>query len=176
MNFPPPRCADPQVKVLWLLDNFRSVTNIDDVGVFYAKLDSLTRRIERAIDRPQQPRTCGPCPTIVGSSRQECATALEARHGQHEVTCPACRQTYNTEQLITRTFNGLHYKTFTVRELVDTVLPRMEEPVPQKTLERWIRDDRVPVRGYNAAGHQMVQLEDVRRVRAQRPRHAKQAG
>lgn len=159
----------------WLAGQMSAIPLIDTAGMVYAKIDTITRRIERAIDRPEEPRTCGPCPTIIGHNRQECATALEARHGQTEVTCPACQQTYNTEQLITRTFNALHYQTFTIKELVDTVLPKVQEPIPQKTLERWVRAGWVQVAGFDAEGRQMVRLSDVRRVRAQRPRNAKKA-
>ncbi|MFP9065809.1 hypothetical protein ACLI1X_16595, partial [Enterococcus faecalis] len=59
------------------------------------------------------------------------------------------------------------------RELVDVILPRLDEHVPQSTIERWIRRGRVPVRGRDAQGHQMVRIGDVRTVRAERPRNAR---
>lgn len=149
----------------WLTRQMSALPLIDTVGMVYTKIDAITRRIERAIDRPEPPRTCGPCPTIIGHNRQECATALEARHGQTEVTCPACHQTYNTEQLITRTFNALHYKTFTIRELVDTVLPRAQEPVPRRTLYDWVAKGKLKARG-ESNGQPTYLLADVRRLRA----------
>ncbi|SKV52104.1 Bacteriophage protein [Mycobacteroides abscessus subsp. massiliense] len=64
----------------------------------------------------------------------------------------------------------------TVRELVDVVLPRLDERVPQRTIERWIQRGWVPVRGQDTHGHQMVRIGDVRAVRGERPRNAKTRG
>jgi hypothetical protein len=156
----------------WLAGSMATIPLLEDAGVFYIRLDRLRRRMEQVIDRPEPPRTCGPCPTIVGQQRQECATALEAQHNQTEVTCPSCKQSYDVEQLITRTYNALHYKTFTIRELVDTVLPRLDEHVPERTLYRWIKSGVLALRGENEKGDAVMLLSDVLSVRRSKPRHA----
>lgn len=155
----------------WLSGQMAAIPVMDQAGHFYDRLDNLIRRIEKTIDRPEPLRTCGPCPTVV-ESRQECATALEAKHDQREVTCPRCKQTHNVDELITRTYNAAHYMNFTIRELVDWVLPRLEEPVPERTLYGWIKRDALKIRGYNGNGDAMLLLADVLAIRRSKPRHA----
>ena len=140
--------------------------------------------IERAINRPDPPRFLGPCITdpvpddvMVDQRRSShdtrCGLALTAPRAAKDVTCSQCHRTHDVAVVIEQLLDESGHMLLTVRELVDYVLPQLEEIVPVKTLERWIRDGQVPVRGRNAKGVVMVQLSDVRDTRAQRPRHAK---
>lgn len=156
----------------WLSRQMAAIPLIDKAGWMYNKLERLTRQIEKTIDRPEPLRTCGPCPTLVGH-HEECGTALEAKHDQREVTCPVCEQTYDVEKLISAMLNQSDDMLMTIRELVDWVLPKLEELVPQKTLENWVNRGWLEVRGHNDAGAQMVRLGDVREIRRSRPRFKK---
>lgn len=158
---------------VWLASHTGVVTVMRDAGQWYERIDNLRRCIEKVIDRPEPLRTCGPCPTLI--DRQECGTALEAKPDQREVTCPRCEQTYDVEHLINDLVNRSDDMLVTIRELVDWVLPKLDEPVPQKTLEGWVNRGWVPLRGHNDSGALMVRLGDVREVRRNRPRH-KRAG
>lgn len=158
----------------WLTGQMAAIPAVEEAGWMYERLEVLTRTIEKTIDRPEPLKTCGPCPTIIAPN-QECGTALEAKKDDREVTCPVCQQTYDVEQRQADLLRRSDDKLFTVRELIDVVLPKLEEPVPQKTLETWINRGWVEGRGFKDSGAQMVRLGDVRETRRSRPRH-KRAG
>ncbi|CPX96567.1 Bacteriophage protein [Mycobacteroides abscessus] len=86
------------------------------------------------------------------------------------IVCPQCDTAHPVADVLAHNLGELDDRNATVRELVDVILPRLGEHVPQRTIERWIRRGWVPVRGRDAQGHQMVRIGDVRAVRAERPR------
>ena len=152
-----------------------------------ADIEDLIERIDRCINRPSPPKFLGPCitdpaPDEVLLARRECGDhetrcgrALVADRTARTVDCSQCHRTHDIETVTEAQYRMAGETLMTVRELVDWVLPRLEEPVPQPTIERWIRSGHVPVRGYAANGAQQVRLSDVRSMRASRPRHAKSA-
>ena len=152
-----------------------------------ADIEDLIERIDRCINRPSPPKFLGPCitdpaPDDVLSERRDhgdhetrCGRALVADRTARTVNCSQCHRTHDIETVTEAQYRMAGETLMTVRELVDWVLPRLEEPVPQPTIERWIRSGHVPVRGYAANGAQQVRLSDVRSMRASRPRHAKSA-
>ena len=171
-------CKWMSLRVSWIAAD-------EAAGECLSDLITVSEDIERAINRPEPPRLLGPCitdpvPDEVMQERREagerdtrCGRALTAKRTAKDVTCSQCHRTHDIGVVIEQLLNESGAVLLTVRELVDYVLPQLEETVPVKTLERWIRDGQVPVRGRNARGAVMVQLSDVRNTRARRPRHAK---
>ena len=149
-------------------------------------IEDLIERIDRVINRPSPPRFLGPCitdpaPDEVLTERREhgdhetrCGRALlVADRAARTVDCSQCHRTHDIESVTTKLLDAAGHMLITVAELVDWVLPRLEEPVPRRTLERWIQTGEIPVRGTDARGAVMVQLAEVRAVRRRRPRHGK---
>ena len=171
----------------WLAKHAQAVAGQEDAERCCDDIAVIIKRAERIINRPIPPRYLGPCrgeaPEPVIRKRWEvedyetrCNRALTASANAESVTCPQCESTYVIEEVIRLNLIESGDKLMTVRELVDWVLPQLDEAIPQKTLEAWIRRGWVPTRGVNAAGHQMVRLSDVREAWARRPRNAKRAG
>jgi hypothetical protein len=146
----------------------------------FADIKRAAGQMERAVNRAPSPKTCGPCPTlghhrevdgkprfdIDAESRTKCGTRLEARANAAEVRCPTCKQTHNVEALIDRLANETHYMSFTIRELVDIVLPRANEHIPRRTLYDWAAKGLMEPTGSNEEGKPKYLLADVRRLRA----------
>ncbi|SIE26036.1 bacteriophage protein [Mycobacteroides abscessus subsp. abscessus] len=110
-----------------------------------------------------------------GDSVTRCGYALTAPSHSGTIPCPQCEGIHVDDDVLARNLADLDDRNATVRELVDVVLTRLDEHVPQTTIERWIRRGWVPLRGQDAQGHQMVRIGDVRAVRAERPRNAKRS-
>ena len=168
----------------WMAQHVAAIAADEAAGECFTEIETMADDIERAINRPDPPRFLGPCITdpvpddvMVDQRRSShdtrCGLALTAKRTDKDVTCSQCHRTHDVGVVIEQLLDESGHMLLTVRELVDYVLPQLEEPVPTKTLERWIRDGQVPVRGRNAKGVIMVQLSDVRDTRARRPRHAK---
>ena len=169
----------------WMRMHVSAIAADEAAGECLTELADLAERIERAINRPEPPRLLGPCITDpvpdelilarreAGDRETRCGRALTAQRTAKDVTCTQCHRTHDIGVVIEQLLDESGAVLLTVRELVDYVLPQLEEIVPIKTLERWIRDGQVPIRGHNARGVIMVQLSDVRNTRARRPRHAK---
>jgi hypothetical protein len=148
-------------------------------------IEDLIERIDRCINRPSPPKFLGPCitdpaPDDVLSERRDhgdhetrCGRALVADRTARTVDCSQCHRTHDIESVMTALLEDAGHMLITVAELVDWVLPRLEEPVPRRTLERWIQTGEIPVRGNDSRGAVMVQLAEVRAVRRRRPRHGK---
>ena len=181
-----PRLRGNNTLCWWLADNVNALAADETAEETYAEIEDLIAKIERRINRPEPPRFIGPCIAqapdeimlerrAAGDRETRCNRALLARRDARTVTCTQCHKTYLVDEVVNQLLDESGHMLFTVRELVDWILPRLEEPVPQTTLERWIRDSWVPVRGIGPNGAQMVMLGDVRDVRRKRPRHAKLA-
>lgn len=183
-----PTLSSAAVMARWLATHAHAIAGQEDAGQFCDDVALIAKTVERIVNRPIPARFIGPCITDPapdevlaprrqdGESETRCNHALTANRKATKVTCPACKQTYEVEQLIARLFDESGEMLVTVRDLVDWVLPKLDEPVPQRTLEGWIRRGELQVRGHTAYNAQMVRLGDVRDLRAKRPRHAKQAG
>lgn len=172
----------------WLERHAASVAHQEDATILCDDVEDMTRNAERIVNRPVPPMIIGPCVTDpapdevlakrieAGDRETRCNRALEANKGATEVTCTQCKEVHDVEEVLAQNLDALDDQIFTVRDLVDWVLPRLDEAVPQRTLERWILGSQIEVRGFSASGAQMVLLGDVRKVRASRPRHGRKAG
>lgn len=171
----------------WLYRHAGDVALQENAAEVCDEIERVFRSATRVVNRPPEPTTIGPCvtdpaPDEVLKARAErgdtdtvCGYALTVRPPNIDVECPQCGLVYVAAEVLEYNLAGLEDRNVTVRELVDVVLPRLNEHVPRRTLERWIQNGLVSVRGHDAHGHQMVRVGDVRQVRAQRPRHAKRA-
>ncbi len=88
------------------------------------------------------------------------------------IVCPQCDTAHPVADVLAHNLGELDDRNATVRELVDVVLPRLGEHVPQSTIERWIRRGRVPVRGRDARGTKWFALE-MCAGRGERPRNVR---
>lgn len=179
-----PRLRSDYSLCWWLGQNVNAIAADETAEECFGEIQDLIARIERRINRPVPPRIIGPCITNpapeevlaerrdAGDHETRCNRALMVHRDAREVTCSQCHKTYQVGAVVDQLLDESGHMLFTVRELVDWILPRLEEPVPIKTLERWIRDGWVTVRGQAADGAQMVMLADVRETRRKRPRHA----
>jgi len=111
------------------------VAQDQDAGELLHRVRGLVRRIERTINRPEPPRFCGPCPTIVGK-RKQCATRLEAPPNAAVVTCPTCKQTHQVEQLMRKLLEYLKDKRGTSTELRE-LLQGSGHHLPKGTFDTW---------------------------------------
>jgi hypothetical protein len=183
-----PRLSTSAAMARWLGTHANAIASQEDAGQFCDDVALIAKTVERIVNRPVPPRFIGPCITDpapedllaerreAGESETRCNHALTANRKAAQVTCPTCKQTYEVEQLIAQLYDESRDMLVTVRDLVDWVLPKLDEPVPQRTLEGWIKRGELEVRGHGPHGAQMVRLGDVRDMRAKRPRHAKQVG
>ncbi|WP_078324474.1 hypothetical protein [Mycobacteroides salmoniphilum] len=152
------------------------------------EIEHVFRSAMRVVNRPPEPMTIGPCITdpapdavlkdrvAKGDNTTRCGYALTAPSHSGSIMCPQCETAHLVDDVLARNLGELDDRNATVRELVDVVLPRLDEHVPQSTIERWIRRGWVPLRGRDVQGHQMVRIGDVRAVRAERPRNARGHG
>lgn len=172
----------------WLEKHASAVAHQEDGLRCCDDIEDAIAAIERIVNRPVPPLCIGPCPTdpapeeVLTDRRKRdesdhstrCANRLKAHRKDAEVTCPQCHQTYAVDDVVNRNMDEQCDRLFTVRELTDWLLPLIGEPLPVKTLERWIRVGVVPAQGFAANGAQMVRLGDVRRAREDwKPKYAR---
>lgn len=172
----------------WLYNHVADMALQENGAEVCDEIEQLFRSITRVVNRPPEPMIIGPCITDPapdevlaararkGDNSTRCGYALMAPSHSGSIVCPQCDTVHVVADVLARNLGELDDRNATVRELVDVVLPRLDEHVPQRTIERWIQNGQVPVRGYDTHGHQMVRIGDVRTVRAERPRNARGHG
>ncbi len=168
----------------WLYNHAADVALQENGAEICDEIEHVFRSAMRVVNRPPEPMTIGPCITdpapdavlkeraAKGDNTTRCGYALTAPSHSGSIMCPQCETVHLVDDVLARNLGELDDRNATVRELVDVVLPRLDEHVPQSTIERWIRRGWVPLRGRDTDGHQMVRIGDVRAVRAERPRNA----
>ncbi|QST89291.1 helix-turn-helix DNA binding domain protein [Mycobacterium phage prophi104-2] len=171
----------------WLHRHASNIALQENGAEICDEIEQVYRSITRVVNRPPEPMTLGPCITDPapdevlaergrkGDNSTRCGYALMAPSRSGWIVCPQCEVPRLVDDVLAHNLGELDDRNATVRELVDVVLPRLNEHVPQSTIERWIRRGWVPVRGRDAEGHQMVRIGDVRAVRGERPRNAKRS-
>ncbi|MGB0973181.1 MAG: hypothetical protein ACPGVG_19835 [Mycobacterium sp.] len=148
--------AEPADMAAWLATHVQSMARDESAGQWHSEIDSLVGQIERAVDRPEPDRFCGPCPTYVEKNRNNCGRLLYARRrryiGGHlaavtEVHCPACKTTHKIATLVARLENRADVMRFTSAEIL-TIMQIRDTPIPERTWRRWRKEGWVKVRGY----------------------------
>ncbi|MGQ9348930.1 hypothetical protein [Mycolicibacterium gilvum] len=170
---------------VWLAKNVMAIAGQEDADKCCDEVADSIKAIERAVNRPPPARSIGPCITDPapdevlerrrdsGDMTTRCNLELSAGHKAKSVTCPRCEVTHpDVEEVLQQNIAEMGGMNFTVRQLVDVVLPKLDEPVPQRTLERWVEHGWIEVRG-ELRGAAMVRLDDVRELRRSRPRNRK---
>ncbi|WP_423487911.1 hypothetical protein [Mycobacteroides sp. PCS013] len=172
----------------WLHNHAADIALQENGAEICDEIEHVYRAAMRVVNRPPEPMTIGPCITdpapdavlkeraAKGDNTTRCGYALTAPSHSGSITCPQCENAHMVADVLEHNLSQLDDRNATVRELVDVVLPRLDERVPQRTIERWIQRGWVPVRGQDTHGHQMVRIGDVRAVRGERPRNAKTRG
>lgn len=169
---------------LWLAKHVHAIAGQEGANLFCDEVTDAVRAIERIVNRPPPHRSIGPCitdpaPDEVLEKRREqgdhqtrCNLELSAPHKAKSVTCPQCKATHeDVEAVVSENLKAMGGMNFTIRQLIDVVLPKLDEPVPKRTLERWINYGWLEVRGVDEKGANMVRLDDVRELRDRRPRN-----
>lgn len=181
-----PRLNTSSAMALWLAKNVSAIAAQESAAECCDDVAVIIKQVERIVNRPTPPRAIGPCitdpaPDEILEKRREsgdlstrCNLELTAAHKAKSVTCPQCKITHaDVEAVVDQNISEMGEMNMTIRMLVDVVLPRLNETVPQRTLEQWIKRGWLTVRGHDEHGAQMVRLNDVRDLRASRPRHKK---
>ncbi|SIK96534.1 Bacteriophage protein [Mycobacteroides abscessus subsp. abscessus] len=148
----------------WLHNHVAIVAHQEDGAFICDEIERMCRNIIRIVNCPPEPMTLGPCVTdpapmevlagraAKGDNTTRCAYAPTAPSHSGSVTCPQCETVRLIDDVLAHNLGEFDDRIATVRELVDVVLPRLDEHVPQSTVERWIRRGWVPVRGRDAQG------------------------
>lgn len=140
----------------WLADNVHAIACDESAAHWWTEIDQLVRTIERLVDKPEPLRFCGPCPTYIEDLRDNCGKLLYAQRSRYiggkpqavtEVRCSACKATHSIQTLITRLENRADTLRFTSSEIL-TVMQTLETPIPERTWQRWRKENRVKIRGY----------------------------
>lgn len=132
--------------IYWCSKVNGNFAGLPDAKVCFEQMQQLIKDIERCINRPVEPVAVGPCPTLVAPDR-ECGWALEAHPGEVEVTCRACRMTYNVEKLRMLHMASIGHRRYTRHHLFE-LMKKIGEPVPSSTMHDWIRTGKLKCRGY----------------------------
>lgn len=169
----------------WLRNHHTVIGHMEAAKEFCEDIDVAIHRIERIVNRPTPPHPIGPCitdpaPDEILTKRREdgdratrCGFALSAAHKATTVKCPQCGETADVEDVVAHNLAEQDETLVTVRNLVDVVLPRLDEHVPRRTVEGWITRGWLTVHGHDDQGRQMVRIGEARKVRRERPRHAR---
>lgn len=174
------RCgATPTDLVNFLRSNIGAIACDESAGEFLHALRQHCKSIESVVNRPVELKTCGPCPQVLteeacGDDCKEahphpCGMELLAQPDEAYVTCPKCKVSQSVADLVRDLFARADAMLYTVRELVDTVLPKLEIVISERSIERWAEVGALLERGrtLDGKGKEVPQyvLADVKRVR-----------
>jgi hypothetical protein len=166
----------------WLEQRTHTIAGDGAAKEIHDTMIDLTDRIRRTVNRPDPPKFCGPCPTLLTDAqrtelaadgeddREECHTRLYAKPKADRVTCPACHLEYDVKDVQAWWYQQCGDRLFTIRELVDVVMPSLGEAVSQQLLYKWAKIGAVPVAGHAGNGDIMLKLGDVRQAIKNPPR------
>lgn len=167
--------ADPTGLCAWLSRHTDAIANHPAADEFCDELDQRVGQTLRIINRPRTQLYCGLCPTELTDNygQRICNRELIAHRGDLEVQCPACKATHSVEQLCDRAADTVNDRSFTVEELMDTVLPMIvREDIPLRTMQHWIATGKLVPVGYNRDAVPRFLLSDVRKLREDNEKRA----
>jgi LSD1 subclass zinc finger protein len=128
---------DPVQMATWLAEHAHTIACDESAGQWWAEIDSLVRRIERAIDRPVRFELLGVCFTQLGEGKT-CDTALRAPEGAIEVRCPKCRTVRRCDIVRRNAQSDARRELITWQQVLDTNRLQAEGwRVHERTLRDW---------------------------------------
>lgn len=157
---------------LWLANHAPAIAQHEAAGELARDIDELRLAVERAVNRRESPRFCGPCPTELTDDHAKdcdrehphaCETRLMARKSAASVTCPTCKGTHDIGELTTSIFDANGHLGYTVNE-IHLVMEQFGMSLPERTFRRW-RADRTIVPMMWRSGEPLYRLDDVRELR-----------
>lgn len=133
----------------WLHANVSAIANDEAAGECVDELADIRKRIERIVNRPQPRKFLGKCPTWVEESQAACGKELSAGADAIEVRCRECHTTHNCNRLQLLLVNDMEREKVTAGRVraLNRLLPP-EYRIPERTLRRWIADEKLKPRGY----------------------------
>lgn len=163
----------------WLRKHANAIAADESAGEFYKSCVDLTDRIRHVVNRPEPPRFCGPCTTELTVEQREklksrdeedrthCMVQLYAPRKASKVTCPFCKHEHDVEDLHRALLDEADEYSFTISDLVDHILPKLDQQIPRRTLQHWAKTGRLIATGYEATIAR-YQLAEVRALHNQR--------
>lgn len=156
---------------IWLAKHVNAIACSEDAGMCYAEIKQVVDEVEKAINRPEPPRVCGPCDALLTDNygQRVCGTELTVNRDEKEIQCPTCKTTHNVEQLGQRHVDNTNDKSFTIKQLHRVILPAGQEYIPLRTLQHWAASAKLVPTGYDSDGEPRFMLGDVRKLRDAKP-------
>lgn len=172
-----PALNEPKSCARWLRANTNAIATDKAAKECYTVCVDLIDRIRQIINRPEPPRFCGPCTTELSTEqrakleddRTHCMVQLYAPRKADVVMCPFCKTEHDTDKLFADMLDEADEYSFTISDLVDHILPKLDLPIPKRTLQHWAKVGDLTATGF-VANVARYQLSDVRELGRKRQR------
>jgi hypothetical protein len=160
----------------FLARHIPAIAQDEAAAELFADIKAAVESIRRVINRPVDPKYCGPCPAKTEGKAgkvQDCATALYAPWDYHdeqyviEVECWHCHVIHNVDTLIQDALNSVAGLLYSAEE-VQEVMRQIGQEIPSRTWRYWRANDKIIVRGWRE-GEPMYWIDDVKDLVASRP-------
>jgi len=146
---PPLKAWSNSTMAEWLGRNISAISCSESAGQVYREMRTDTDAILAVINRFSR-MYCGPCTTVVGHNPQgedvECGADLYAdRDNPVDIQCLKCSGWINPrEQLM------VHFKRRDLlsEKVLIEVTASLGEPITERMVDRWLREQKLTVRGY----------------------------
>lgn len=125
----------------YLADNIAAIASHEEAGQCFSDVQNVIEDIERKINRPHDPKYCGPCPTV-NPDQSSCGVALfaewdeQAKQYNNDLVCWKCHATHSAEQLISDALGDVDGWLFTAEEILET-MKQIGEPISDRTWRHW---------------------------------------
>lgn len=160
---------------VWLAKHTHAIASDEAAGECYNFVIDLTDQIRRIVNRPEPPQFCGPCiaelnaeqrAKLVREGREDrthCRVQLYAKRTAQIVKCPECGTEHNVEELQAAMLAEADEYSFSISDLVDFVLPKLDIAVKRRTLQHWAKIGDLIPSGWesNVARYQLAHVREV---------------
>jgi hypothetical protein len=125
----------------FLAANIPAIACDEAAGELFQDVQNAVDAIERMINRPVEPKYCGPCPTL-NEDQDICSVGLftkwdgVTKQYEPEIECWKCHMTYNADELITDALSEVDGWLFTAAEVLET-MAQIGEPISERTWRHW---------------------------------------
>ncbi len=167
----------------WLAAHAHAIASDEAAASCYTSVVNLTDDIRRVVNRPEPPRFCGPCSTELTDEqraklvekgqedRTHCRVQIYAKRGASRVACPECGTEHDVAELEQLMLTEADEYSFTISDLVDYILPKVDVRVPKRTLQHWAKVGDIEATGFvsNVPRYQLGQVREIARRRGRAP-------